>query len=55
MSKHYLNQKCRVCETTGQLKDLTDEASKTIVKKLRAVADISVSVSSPRIERTLSV
>ncbi|KAG4072939.1 hypothetical protein HA402_006619 [Bradysia odoriphaga] len=46
MTKHlsYPNRMCRVCETTGQLTDLTEEASKSMVKKLRAVADISFDV-----------
>lgn len=46
MTKHlkYPNRMCRVCESKGELQDLAEEANKSVVKKLRAVADISVSV-----------
>lgn len=35
---------CRVCESTEHLTDLSKEMNRSIVKKLRAVADITVSV-----------
>lgn len=46
MTKHlnYSNHICRVCESAGQFMDLTNETNRSMVKKLRAVADISVSV-----------
>lgn len=47
MTKHlnYPIRICRVCESTGrQLTDLAKETNRSVVKKLRAVADISVSV-----------
>lgn len=41
---NYPNLMCRVCESTGLLTDLSKETNKSMVKKLRAVADISVSI-----------
>lgn len=46
-----LARMCRTCESTSDLISLNDAESKSIVKKLRACADVSVSNCDQRLSQ----